>query len=85
MAVALSLPIGVAAQGLFQRGVTDEIYYGLGGAEKTTGMFGNRGVQTTGIIDNQTFGQEVPLGSGIIVILAVGAGYAVLRRKEEKL
>ena len=83
--VAMSLPISASAQeGLFDRGLSDEDYYGFGGTEKTTGVFGDRGVQTTGVIDNQIFGQDVPLGSGIIVLLAAGMGYAALRRKEDE-
>lgn len=82
MAVALSLSIGASAQGLFQRGAANEENR-VGDREKTTGMLGNRNVETTGVINNQTFGQA-PLGSGIFVLLAAGVGYAVLRRKEEK-
>ena len=83
--LALALPISITAQGgIFQRGIADEEYYGYGGTEKTTGIFDNRGVQPTGIIDNQTFGQDVPMGGGIIVLLAAGAGYSALKRKEEQ-
>ena len=33
-------------------------------------------------LNNQTFGQEaVPLGSGLIVMLAAGGAYALVRRK----
>lgn len=33
-------------------------------------------------LNNQTFGQDpAPLGSGLIIMLAAGAGYAVMRRK----
>lgn len=82
--LAFALPISTWAQGgTFRRGVTDESYYNCGNADAPTGLFGNRSVQTTGIIDNQTFGQEVPMG-GIIILLAAGAGYAVLRRKEKR-
>ena len=83
--LALALPISTWAQGgAFQRGVTDESYFHRGNADAPIGLFGNRNVQTTGIIDNQTFGQEVPMGSGIIILLAAGTGYAVLRRKEKR-
>ena len=78
------LSISASAQGLFQLGVSDECYYGFGGTEKAMGLFYYRGEQTTGVIDNQTFGQEVPMGSGVIVLLAAGMGYAALKRKEEK-
>ena len=80
-------PIGAFAQeeGLFQRGVNDETYYGFGSSSDKSGLLGNRNVQTTGTINNQTFGQSVPLGSGIVLLLAAGAGYAVLKRKEDEL
>ena len=84
LAMLVALPIGASAQeGLFQRGVSDEIYYGFGNANKNTGLVGNRDA-TTGIINNQIFGQPAPLGSGVLLLLAAGAGYAALKRKEEK-
>ena len=90
-ALALSLAmlaassIGAFAQdGLFQRGVNDETYYGFGGTTENSGLLGNRNVQTTGTINNQVFGQPVPLGSGIVVLLAACAGYAALKRKEDE-
>lgn len=82
LAVALAWPVGATAQGLFQRGIADEDYYGFGGTEKQTSMFNRSDVQTNGIIDNQTFGQS-PIGSGIVILLAAGAGYATLKRRKE--
>ena len=85
MAFALAIPLGASAQeGLFQRGVSDESYYGFGNTKDNTGFLGNRNTQTTGVINNQIFGQPVPLGSGMIILLAAGAGYAALKRKEEE-
>ena len=85
MMAALSTPIGAMAQdGLFQRGVSDEAYYGYGGTNGKTDLLGHRSVGTTGTIDNQTFGQPVPMGSGVIILLAAGAGYAALKRKEDE-
>lgn len=79
MAVALSLPVGVSAQdGLFQRGASTEVE-----RETEAGMLCQRN-EASGVINNQTFGQPVPVGSGIIVLLAAGAGYAVLKRKEDE-
>lgn len=90
-ALALSLamlatsPIGAFAQeeGLFQRGVNDGANYSLGGFNEKSGLLGNRN-ETTGTINNQTFGQPVPLGSGIVLLIAAGAAYAVLKRKEDE-
>ncbi len=85
MALALSIPIGAAAQeGLFQRGTSDESFYGNGSAKEATGMLGNRSVEATGQINNQVFGQPVPLGSGVLLLLSVSAGYAILKRKEDE-
>ena len=80
------LPLGAFAQeeGLFQRGMNDEAYYGFGGTTKKTGLLGDRNVQTTGTINNQIFGQSVPLGSGVLLLIAAGAGYAMLKRKEDE-
>ena len=80
------LPMGTFAQegGLFQRGVSDEAYYGFGNETEKTELLGHRNVQTMGTINNQTFGQPVPLGSGIALLLAAGAGYAMLKRKEDE-
>ena len=84
MVVALSVPLGASAQeGLFNRGVSDEAYYGFGGSKNSTSLIGNRDA-TTGVINNQIFGQPAPLGSGVLLLLAAGAGYAALKRKEEK-
>ena len=77
-------PIGAFSQdGLFQRGMTDEAYYGFGGSTEKSGLRGERSV-ATGTINNQVFGQQAPLGSGVIILLAVGVGYAVLKRKEDE-
>ena len=86
MSMALALPIVASAQeGMFQRGVTDEEYYGAGCAKNKKGLlFGNRNVGTNGIINNQTFGQPVPVGSGMLILLAAGAGYAIYKRKEDE-
>lgn len=35
-----------------------------------------------GNINNQTFGQDVPVGSGIAVLVAAGAGYAIMKRRK---
>lgn len=73
-----------AQGGLFQRGyVTDEVYYGAGSSNENAPLFGYRSGET-GIIDNQTFGQEVPVGSGVFLLLAAGVGYALLMRKEDE-
>ena len=85
LAMLAALPIGAFAQeGLFQRSMTDETYYGFGGYYDNCGLFGNRSATTMGTIDNQTFGQPVPLGSGVLLLVAAGAGYGILKRKEDE-
>lgn len=65
VAASLSLPLGAYAQdGLFQRGVSDEVYYGAGGSNyesKNYGLFGNsnRDVLTSGDVTNHPFGYQV--------------------------
>ena len=84
LALLATAPIGAFAQdGLFQRGVNDETYYGFGGSTGKSGLLGGRGA-ATGTINNQIFGQTVPVGSGVIILLAAGASYAVLKRKEDE-
>lgn len=94
MAAALVLPVGVSAQsGLLQRGVSDEEYYGYGGK----GMVQNRSGDATGLFTNQSFGNHVqgdditnetfgvPLTSGVLIMLATGAGYVTIKtRKRNK-
>ena len=85
MATAISLPLVASAQeGLFQRGVSDETCSSAVNEKETSGMFGYRNTQTTGVINNQVFGQSVPIGSGVLILLAAGAGYAALKRKEDE-
>ena len=82
LAVFLLTPIFSNAQkgGLFGYGNYDESY------DNSFGVT-NRGLTNindngeTGIV-NQTFG-EVPVGSGIIVMLVAGAGYVLLKKKED--
>lgn len=45
---------------------------------------GNRDGETSFTVNTQDFGQDAPLGSGIVILLAAGAGYAVLKGKEEQ-
>lgn len=85
MSVALSVPLAASAQdGLFQRGAADETYYGFGSTKENIGLLGNRSVQTTGTIDNQVFGQPVPVGSGMLIMLVAATGYVALKRKEDE-
>lgn len=87
MAVMSMLPIGTFAQeGLFQRGDTDGngSANGLMNRSGSTvgGNFTGQGFgATNGNITGQTFG-TTPLGSGLFVLLAAGAGYATFKSKK---
>ena len=62
--------------------------FGFGkGFESDSRLFGNRGATNdniTGGITNVSFGQEVPLGGGIAIMLVAGLGYVALKKKEDK-
>ena len=97
IAASLSLPLGSYAQdGLFQRGVSDEVYYGAGGnyglmqsksRDVVSGVFAKQtfGANYEGTFINQTFGQNAPLGSGLFILLTAGMGYVARSRRKEKL
>lgn len=85
------MPVGVLAQGMFHRGVSDEDYYGFGdkksimqrGTSEATGIFTNEGFgdHVEGDdITNETFG--VSLTSGVLIMLGAGAGYATIKSKK---
>ena len=44
---------------------------------------GNRDFAVTWTITSQNFGQEAPLGTGLLIMLSAGAGYAFLKKKED--
>ena len=86
--LALALPISVLAQGgIFQRGTSD------GNTEKSMGLLRNG--ETTNTLTNQGFGNPVdgsdltnqtfgsPIGSGLLVMLIAGAGYASLKKNKK--
>ena len=85
IAIILGLSLSTFANpnggGLFQRGMVDEEYYGMG--------YYNNGMRTTdapmlpnhGLPGNQN--ADGPLGSGIAVLLGLGAAYLVGKRRKE--
>lgn len=99
--LAVCLPVGASAQGVFQRGSSDgraapqsgmlrngeaslsvsNQSFGntLGSDDVTNQNFGGIFVQPDDIT-NQTFG--TPVGSGLFILLAAGAGYATLKNKK---
>ena len=87
--VMMVLPMSMSAQSpsLFGRehGATTK-YEGGGGP--TSSVFGRESSSTTaiGVVGNQGFNQdpEAPMGSGIAMLIAAGAGYALLKSKKSK-
>ena len=80
-ALVLSANTLSAQDGLFRCGaVTEEKGLGYFG-QSQNGLLGRSG-GPEGIINNQTFG--APLGSGAVILLAAGMGYALLNRKEDE-
>ena len=108
VAAGLLLPVGASAQdGLFDRGLSDEAYYGFGGsgllgdgdrgksdATFTHQTFGNDydgtfthqtfGMNHEGNFTHQIFGNNTPTGSGLLILLSAGLGYAATKRKNKK-
>ena len=98
--VVLLFPIGMIAQnGMFQRGDTDGTVStnGLMNRSESTvgGYFSSQGFGATnsnltgqgfgvtnGNITGQTFG--TPLGNGLFVLLAAGAGYATIKSRKKQ-
>lgn len=74
MAVAMSLPMTVNAQDFFIRGGGDNYdnrdEISLGGNGMSLG-------------DNPTQENPTPLGSGLLIMVAAGAGYVALKKKED--
>ncbi len=55
--------------------------------EKENGLMQRRNRSTisdNGLFTNGNFGENVPLGGGIAVLLAAGLGYVALKKKEDK-
>ena len=68
--------------GLFQRGLTpDEEYYGLGYYSQY-----RDGGQITPNLPNhgESENQDAPLGGGIVLLTALGAGYVMAKRRREE-
>ena len=73
LAAGLLVPATMNAQSDGSRGIFDR---GFEATEST------RDGETSFTVNTQDF--ESPLGSGIVILLAAGAGYAALKRKEER-
>ena len=88
MAAGVLLPRAVSAQGLFNSqfgnsggGVSSQQFGSSGSGGVSSQSFGNSG---DGGVSNQNFGKDrVPLGSGLLIMVAAGTGYAILKRKQQ--
>ena len=88
---AMMLPVMACAQGggLFQLGTKPETEGNSGlmdRGEVTAGgaLTGQGFGGTNGDITGQTFGDDAPLGSGLFVLLAAGAGYATMKSRKKQ-
>ena len=71
MILGLVMPMTAQNNDYFFRGYNNE-----------EDLYENRGeTAIEGAFWNQQFGQELPLGSGLLIMVAAGAGYAVSRRR----
>ena len=65
--------------GLFQRGVSDEEYYGMGyTSQYRDGLMPN--IPNHGSTDNE----NAPLGTGIVLLTALGGAYLVGKKRREE-
>ena len=81
-AIVLTMGVGAFAQGLLGRG---EDFDEPGG-----GLRGGRNLTTPGVVDTHNYGNdvdsdgEVPMGSGIAVLMGLGAAYIVAKKRKEE-
>ena len=72
MVFGLVMPMAAQNDGFFKN--NNEDIYGNRDGDPTA-------VNVSGGITNQQFGQTVPVGSGLLILAAAGAGYAMARRR----
>ena len=91
LAAGMMLPASASAQGVFGD-MLDNYYAEKEESSKNRGMMNRQGGTSVGLggsLEGVTFQQEdptipnSPIGSGIAILVAAGAGYALLKRKEE--
>lgn len=90
IAIVLGLGISAMAQqnsgGLFQRGfVSDEVYYGAESGYYSN-LRGGGSLMMPTIPNHGGDGNQdgAPLGSGVAVLLGLGAAYAVAKKRREE-
>ena len=88
MTIAIMLGMGMATfaehydgGGLFQRGVvSEELFYGAGYPRDNTPLLPSG----HNLNENQNADPTTPLGSGIAVLLGLGAAYAVAKKRRDE-
>ena len=78
LGLALTGMAQLAGGGLFQRGITDEEFYGMGYASSYRN--GMPLLPLHGYNDNQ----NAPVGGGIAVLTALGAAYLIGKKRREE-
>lgn len=58
--------------------------FGLGKSSADYEYSGNRDVETSFTVNTQDFGQDTPLGSGVVILIGAGLGYVALKKKEDE-
>ena len=87
LALTIAIVLGLATTtfadnyyggGLFQRGIADEEYYGMG-------YYSNRDGGLLPALPNhgEADNQDAPLGSGIALLAGLGAAYLVAKKRKE--
>ena len=80
---ALMVPATLNAQ--INRGLLENPYK-QDDSHKHNGMLNSqpRSGETSFTVNTQDFGQDVPLGSGIAILIGAGLGYVALKKKEDE-
>lgn len=86
MVTVLMLPLTINAQwgrsdGLFSD-YNDPYYNDRGGGSYVI-TFGGSAPGDSNSITNQTFDQELPIGSGLLVMTMAGAGYVLIKKRRK--
>ena len=84
LAIAIVLAVGLTANA--QRGGRDSFFNDWNDVSNGLDRDGGSGIVMPGLPGSHGLDDDInaPLGSGLLVLTALGAGYAVARRKREE-